>query len=178
MNSVFRKIGIGAGIFFITVVGIGLILPRHFSLERQIIISLSVEKLFDLLLDLEEFQNWSPWNESDPDSQISFGEIKKGLNASFSWKGKKSGSGKMKIIEVDFPNKIKTQLEFEEGGRAFSSWIFAPSAEGTSLTWDFQMDNEFDIFSRYFSYFFLENMLSKDYEKGLSNLKKYLECRK
>lgn len=177
MSSKFQKIGIGAGIFFFLVVGIGFLLPRHFSLERKIEISISQEKLYDTLLDLEEFQKWSPWNEYEPNSKITFGDVKKGLNASFSWKGEKLGSGKMEIIEAEHPTRIKTKLEFEEGGVAYATWNLSPNEIGTSLTWAFQMDNEYDIFSRYFSFFFLEKMLSKDYEKGLSNLKSYIESK-
>lgn len=173
--QVFRKIGISAGIFFVLVVGIGFLLPRHFYLQREILISTGPEFLFNILLDFEEFQKWSPWQEYNPNSQITYGNVKKGLNASFSWKGEKSGSGKMQIIEIKPPQEIITSLEFEDGGKAFAAWKITPQNNGSLLTWRFQMDSGYDIFLRYFTFFFLEKMLAKDYEKGLGNLKNYIE---
>jgi hypothetical protein len=171
----FQFLGISSGLLFVFIVGYGFYLPAKFEMSQSTQLSISQAELFEILLDLESFQKWSPWAIRDPEISIEYPKGKKGKGAEYVWKGPKSGSGKITITEVFPPYRIETKQEFDGGGFSTSYWELKPKATETELIWGFSMDNENDLFGRYFSAFLIGKMLARDYQVGFTKLNELIK---
>ncbi|VAW34804.1 hypothetical protein MNBD_GAMMA01-1167, partial [hydrothermal vent metagenome] len=70
---------------------------------------------------------------------------------------------------------IKTKLFFGKSEHPAYATISLDSKDnGTKVSWVFENDFGYNIFYRYFG-LVLEDMIAPDYEKGLQNLKRYVE---
>ena len=69
--------------------------------------------------------------------------------------------------------KVVAALDFGDMGKATAGVTLAPEGAGTKVTWDF--DSKLNgIMERWFGLMF-ERWIGPDYEKGLANLKAFVE---
>ncbi|VAW48238.1 hypothetical protein MNBD_GAMMA03-1247, partial [hydrothermal vent metagenome] len=99
-----------------------------------------------------------------------------GVGSRISWIGNdKVGVGSNEIIESENNSYIKTKLFFGKSEHpAYATITLDPKDNGTKVSWVFENDFGYNIFYRYFG-LVLEDMIAPDYEKGLQNLKRYVE---
>lgn len=152
------------------------ILPSKFSMMRSIEIDAPVAVVFAKLPDLREYVKWNPFPEGDPTNTADVsGE---GVGATLIWKGNKTGAGKMTITSVEPGQKVAVKMEFYKPmqGEGMVYWITkAKSDSKTEMVWTFEQDLTY--FKRYFG-LVMEAMMSKHFEKGLSNYKALVEVPK
>jgi ribosome-associated toxin RatA of RatAB toxin-antitoxin module len=165
-----KKIGIGIAVVIVLVLIIGFISPSTAHVERSIIIQASPEKIFPIISDLESFQKISPWYEMEPDVKMTYGEKKSGVGAVYSWSGKKTGEGSMTISVSEENKKVVTDLDFKGQGKAKAYWTLTPTEDGTKTVWGFDSEPTINPISRIFNNF-MNSMIGKDFERGLSKLK-------
>ena len=107
----------------------------------------------------------------------SFGEVANGKGAVYRWDGNKNvGTGRMEIIETVKPTKIVIKLDFIKPFEAHNTAEFAmiPDGEFTDVTW--RMFGPATFMSKVMQLFVnLDNMIGKDFESGLINLKNLIE---
>lgn len=153
-------------------------LPKDYYVERSIEIEAPAFLIFANVADLEAWQTWNPWNEMDPDIEITFGEKTVGTGASYTWVSEKMGGGEMLIVLSKAPEVVRYQLTFEgyEETPGYSDMLLkAESATGpTIVTWTFEGDTGDKFFSAWMS-LFMDTLLGPSYEDGLAKLKEKCE---
>ena len=56
-------------------------------------INAPINKVYDIVSDLAQWQAWSPWLIMDPNTEVNVVDRK-----SYSWEGSRTGSGNMQIV--------------------------------------------------------------------------------
>jgi uncharacterized protein YndB with AHSA1/START domain len=179
-RSMFEIIAIIAVVLAITI-AIVLILaatkPDTFSVQRGAAIKAPPEKIFSLINDFRRWGTWSPWESKDPAMQRTFSGAESGTGAVYAWDGNKNvGSGRMEILDTSKPSKIVIKLDFFEPfeGHNTAEFTMLPQGDTTSVTW--VMHGPARFISKVMQVFMnLDQMIGRDFEAGLANLKRLTE---
>jgi|SRR5882724_5010975 len=168
-----RKILIGVGIVIGLFVVVVLTRPATFHIERSTTMSAPPENAFAEVNDFHAWSAWSPWEKMDPGMKRSFDGAPAGVGAGYAWSGNdKVGEGRMTIDKSDKPSFVSIKLEFIKPFTATnkSTFSFAPTAEGTKVTW--AMDGEHNFVGKAASLFMdMDKMVGGDFERGLAAMK-------
>gem|GEM_PF-164339 len=138
------------------------------QLEKTAVMDASPEAIFAQINNLQKWDNWSTWNQMDPNMEKEYAGPSVGVGSSYSWNSEKNsvGQGSMKITE-SIPNEsLKMALDFGENGSATSAFTLTPTDSGTQVTWSFLSDDEESKATNAM----MEMLLSSSYKKGLSQL--------
>ncbi len=170
-----KKILIFILAFFAFVLIIAALLPAKYRIERSIMINAKPEKVFWQIADINNFIEWNPWVKREPDAKTTLSETRRGVGASWLWEGNKIGSGKLSIIKVDEFESIETKVEFFKPweGLNYGFWNIRSMGDSTEVNWVFE--GKFSYPFERFMYFYIDDMMGADFEKGLANLKKRCE---
>jgi hypothetical protein len=163
-----------AGLFVI----IGLLLPRQYQVQRSIVIGTSPATIYPYLVNLKRWPEWSAWTTAqDPTLVYSYEGPEEGPGAISRWEAKKLGQGEMKLTTADPIQGVRFDLSFEHGQyRCVSALLFAPTDDGTQLTWSMAGDSGANPIGRWFN-LFMDRMVGPDLEAGLAKLKRLAEGR-
>jgi len=152
--------------------------PDEFVVSRSTKISAPPERVFPHVNDLHQWEAWSPWAKLDPDAKHSFAGADSGTSAAMAWEGnKKIGAGKMTITESQPSELIRFRLEFIRPFPATNTaeFNFKPEGGRTVVTWT--MLGKTNFFFKEFGLFMnCDDMVGKDFEKGLATLKSVAEA--
>jgi len=150
--------------------------PDDFRVQREIVIKASPEKIMPLLTDFKQFAQWSPWEHLDPKMQREFSGAPSGPGAIYAWQGNDDvGKGRMEILSVT-PDKVVIQLDFLSPLEAHNTTEYTLSRQGenTRMTW--AMFGPANFLTKLMGVFVsMDSMVGKDFEKGLSQLKREAE---
>ena len=172
LKSVFFVIGVLAVILVV----LPTFLSSKFAMSRSVEINAPVTVVFRRLTDLNEYVRWNPFPEGDPTNQTNVSGA--GVGSSLTWKGEKTGEGKMTITEVEPDKNVDIRMEFYKpmSGEGTVKWITnAKSDSRTEFIWTFEQDLSY--FKRYFG-LIMGSMMGKHFEKGLVNYKNIVEAQK
>ena len=158
-------------------IAIMFIAPKQLKLDVTETIDAPPNLVFNLVNDLEQWQNWSPWAELDPNAVNNYTEKTYGEGAKWSWKGNDEvGEGSQTIEESVKGESIKMALEFSGWeGISYANWKFEKDGNKTKVNWGFdgaETALPFRIFN-----LLMKGALTKSYKDGLSNLKDLAETR-
>lgn len=160
--------------------GIAFLLPKDITVTRTIEINASVADAFEQANTLSNWANWSAWHEMDPDANYTYSTPDAGAGASYSWDGDPElvGAGALTILESKMNESIRTDVVFlkdgEENGRGNGEWAFTEENGVTQVSWSFLSDMGNNPVARWIG-LMMDSMLGPQLEKGLSNMKEYLE---
>lgn len=154
---------------------ISISLPRQIHIQRDIIINASAEATYEQLSDLRNWPRWLPGNHTNTDKMLSYAGPSVG--SSFHWTSERRsiGQGTVTIVSAEPPNKLVTDMEFEEDDKAHSTFTLEETEEGTKLTWHLEKymgDNPI----RKFSGLLIDSTIGEEFEDGLENIKKEVEA--
>ena len=170
-----RYILLTLGGIILFLVLIAFFLPPTYHVERSTEINQPVEIVFDQVVDLNNYMQWNPWTEKDPNvkNKITGEPTVRGMK--WSWDGKKTGKGNLTLVEFKRNEFIRNRLVFEYPNQmeADDLWIFEEINGKTIVRWVNSGDLNFPI-GRWFG-LFMDKMMGKDFEKGLENLKNKCE---
>jgi uncharacterized protein YndB with AHSA1/START domain len=151
--------------------------PPTFSVRRATTIKAPPGKIFPLINDFHQWGSWSPYEHKDPAMKRSYSGAASGKGAVYAWNGNKNvGSGRMEIIDVSTPSKIVIKLDFFTPfeGHNTAEFTMLPQGDGTNVTW--LMHGPAPLMSKVMQVFInIDNMIGKDFEVGLANLKMLAE---
>ena len=155
--------------------------PDAFRVQRVATIKAPAESIFSLINDFHRWGSWSPWENKDPAMKRSFSGADRGKGAVYAWDGNKNvGSGRMEILDTSVPSKIVIKLDFFKPfeGHNTAEFTMLPQGGatniGTIVTW--AMYGPAPFMSKMMQVFMnIDNMIGKDFEAGLANLKKLAE---
>ncbi|HXL28920.1 MAG TPA: SRPBCC family protein [Bradyrhizobium sp.] len=176
----FEIIAIIAVVFAI-VIAIVLILAatkqNTFSVQRATTVKAPPERIFPLINDFHQWGSWSPYENKDPAMKRSYSGAADGKGAVYGWEGNKNvGSGRMEILDTSKSSKIVIKLDFFTPfeGHNTAEFTMLPQGDATNLTW--LMHGPAPFMSKVMQVFInLDNMIGKDFEIGLANLKRLTE---
>ena len=168
------KIGGGLAVLVLLLVLVACVLPRHYKVERAMVMKAKPEAVLAQVADLKVWKNWGVWQERDPQMKLSYSAPSSGVGAWSAWESKKEGNGKM-TITAQTATKVTYALEFPDFGMTSTGTIeLVADAGGTRVVWADAGDLGMNPMNRWFG-LFLDGMIGPDFEKGLSNIKKTVE---
>lgn len=155
---------------------IGLLLPRHVTVERSVVISAPAPTVFALVNGFTHFNRFSPWAARDPATAYTFTGPQFGKGAAMEWRGEhpEVGSGRQQVIESEPYEKVVTALDFGDAGEGRAAFLLDEVENGTRVTWRFETDFGYNPVYRWMGLMF-DRWLGPDYERGLGNLKAIAE---
>jgi hypothetical protein len=151
--------------------------PDAFRVTRVAHMEAPAEAVFARLVDLRQWQAWSPWAKRDPNAKNVYDGPESGVGSSLAWDGNaKVGAGKMTITECVRDESLRLKLEFLRPMQATNqaSFELKPEGTGASVTWS--MAGKRNFFAKLFLLVMdVDKMIGKDFEEGLANLKVLVE---
>jgi hypothetical protein len=151
--------------------------PARFSVQRATSVKAPSEKIFPLISDFHQWRSWSPYEDKDPAMKRSYGGAESGTGAVYGWEGDKNvGSGRMEILDASAPSKVVIKLDFLKPFEAHNTAEFTmlPRGDATDVIW--LMHGPAPFVSKVMQVFMnIDNMIGKDFEVGLANLKRLSE---
>jgi hypothetical protein len=147
-----------------------------YTVSRSETIGAPPDAVRALVNDFHLWQQWSPWEDLDPNLTRTYGGAASGVGAQYSWEGnRKAGSGAMEIIAAT-PESMRIELNFLRPWRATSEVVFtfADEGAGTHVTWTMTGTNTglAKLFARFINF---DKLVGTDFEKGLARLKELAE---
>lgn len=147
--------------------------PDTFRVQRATSIKAPPEKIFALINDFHTWGSWSPWEKMDPTMKRTHSGAANGKGAVYAWKGKgKVGKGRMEIMDTSPPSKVTIKLDFVKPfeGHNIAEFTLEAKGDSTNVTWAMYGPNPY-IAKLIHMFFNMDNMIGKDFETGLANLK-------
>ncbi|MFI1743534.1 SRPBCC family protein [Thalassobellus sediminis] len=145
--------------------------PNSFMVSRTHTIKAPVSVIYNNVIDLKNWEAWSPWVEKEPSTVVTLGEQTKGKNGTYSWTDK-DGAGTMIITEATTNKAIKQSMQFGEFPVSEIAWDFAPNTdETTTVTWRLSGENLPFGFKAYTAFMgSMEDQVGPDFDRGLEKL--------
>ena len=174
------KILIGLAVFVAALALFIATRPASYRYERSTIIKASPAQIFPYINDLRRWEQWSPWIEIAPDSNVTFNDIRDGTGMSMHWEGDpKAGEGTMTIIESTPDELVRLRLDFVKpmAGTATSDITLSPADGGTRVAWSMYGENNF-LGKAVGLIMNCEKMIGDQYAKGLAKMKAIFESGK
>ena len=161
-------------LLLIAVIGIAIYIavqPNSYEVTRSRMIKAPSAVIYNNVVDLKNWEGWSPWLEKEPNTVISLGKETKGVNGTYSWTDK-DGDGTMVITEATPNTHIKQNMQFGDFPPSEISWDFEPNDDGsTHVTWKISGKNLPFGFKAYTAFSGdMESQIAPDFERGLEKL--------
>ncbi|GAA4278279.1 SRPBCC family protein [Aquimarina mytili] len=146
--------------------------------EKSITVNTPIETAWENVNSLEDLDNWSPWNDIDPNMKKEMtgtdGEI--GATASWDSEVKDVGKGSQTIAKMEAPNLFETDLKFyapyESEAKGYIK--LAKEADATKITWGFHSEMPYP-FNLMMVFSDMEEAMGDTWSNGLSKLKQLCE---
>lgn len=147
--------------------------------EKSISINAPVEKVWQNTSSLRVMDQWSPWNDLDPDMKKDWTGTTGRPGEKVCWNSEKEEAGKgcQEVKKVDPAHKridtaIKFLTPYESEANAYV--IVVPEGNGSKATWGFTstIPYPFTIMKLFMN---MEDAIGKDYQEGLTRLKNMAE---
>jgi hypothetical protein len=158
---------------------IALFLPKEYAVEREIIINQPKDSVFNYVKYLKNQDNFSVWTKKDPAMKKTFRGVDGSVGATSTWdsKDKNLGVGEQEIKKIIEGNRIDFELRFkapfESTDMAYmTTEAIAPNQ--TKVKWGFNGKSPYPM-NLMLAIMNIDEMLGKDLQDGLNNLKTVLE---
>jgi hypothetical protein len=169
-----KWIGIVVALLVVLFVGVGFLLPSEYHVDRSVVINADPERIHELVGDLKNWPEWTPWKLIDPTIQTVYGDRTSGVGAYQSWTGE-SGSGELTFTAWDPDRGVLYDLSFDEGAySSVGSITYEEARGGTKVTWTMDGDSGMNIIGRYFG-LMIDSFVGPQFQRGLDRLKAKVE---
>jgi uncharacterized protein YndB with AHSA1/START domain len=152
-------------------------MAKEMLVEKSIIIDKPLAQVFDYLRYTMNQNDFSVWNMKDPGKKTEVSGVDGTVGFIYSWdsKDKTVGAGSQEITSITEGKSITYKLAFERPMKNVAQsgfYLRDLGNEQTEVKWEFRGPTKFPM-----SLFkgFLQNMLGKDMDKSLTNLKNVLD---
>lgn len=169
-----------AGLFVLLLI-LAAIAPKKYRVTRSTTINKPLVEVFDYIKHVKNQDHWSPWKKRDPNMSQEFigqdGQV--GFISKWDSDHKQVGSGEQEIISIDDNQRMETALRFLKPFKSVSTAFFETRDLGngqTEVVWGFYGNNKFP-FSIFMLFMNMDKAVGRDFEEGLSELKRILEAR-
>lgn len=153
---------------------------KDFAVERTITVNKPLPETYDFLTSLEKQNQWSKWAQMDPDMKQTYIGTDKTVGFISKWESqhKQVGEGEQEIKKLVPNQRIENELRFMKPMKSVANAYFTVAAEGenhTRVAWGFTSRTPWP-FNAFMLFFNMENAIGKDFDEGLSNMKKMIEA--
>jgi len=153
--------------------------PKKYNVHRQVIIQKSRSDVYQYLKLLKNQDHWSPWKKRDPDMEQSFTGEDGNVGFISHWDSdhKQVGSGEQEIHKLEENRRIESAIRFLKPWKSESTGYFDlqdAGDGGTKVTWGFYGTHKVPL-NVMMLFFNMDKAVGKDFEEGLTDLKKVLE---
>jgi hypothetical protein len=149
-----------------------------YEVVRSTTVAAEPARLHALIEDFRAWQQWSPWEDVDPDLQRTYSGPASGVGAHYAWQGnRKAGRGSMEIVRST-PEQVDVKLVFVKPFAATNDVAFLLTPQetgGTTVHWRMRGEQSgiWGLLGRFVS---MDKLIGKDFEKGLARLKAAAEA--
>lgn len=148
-----------------------------YTVTRSASVDAPPQRVYEEIADFHNWVHWSPWEDLDPDLDRTYSGAESGTGAVYEWSGnRKAGQGRMEIVEIVAPSKVRIDLRFVKPFKSQTETVFdiVPEGAGSHVTWTLTGPRHFllkvmNIFTS------MDKMIGPDFEKGLTHLKQRAE---
>lgn len=170
-----KKILLGLAALFAVLLIIGFLLPSKMELSRTTLIQSDPSVVFGVVSDFDQFNNYSPWHEMDPEAKTMISGTKNEKGYTYAWDGEKTGKGAMTLLE-SVPNSMITQDLFiiDYDAHSLIKWTFEQTPEGVKTTWMMESGETNNPMMRFMNAM-MKGGLGDQFDQGLTKLKIYCE---
>lgn len=165
--SNWKKIALGAAALVLIALVVGVFLPSHGQVRREIRIDAPAATVFVLLADLKRAREWWPWAEPAADVRIK--GPPEDVGTRMTWDSAKFGTGNATIVERMPYAHLALAVEFGNGDRGRSSFDVSRSEDRTRVVWTYDGDFGLNPLARYTG-LFLESRRGVALDRGLKAL--------
>ncbi len=162
----------------IVIILLSLLLPSRYRVERSVVMRARPEAVYAHISILKHWPDWTAWTVARyPDMKYTFSGPESGAGATYSWEGKSSGSGALKITRADPHQRLDYELSFENGKHVSTGAIvIEPQGESIKVTWFNEGGLGWNPVSRIFG-LMMDRMMGPDFEEGLRKLQQRFESK-
>lgn len=150
--------------------------PSTFRVERAATFKAPPEKVFAAINGMKAFNEWNPWLRMDPATAGTYAGPEVGKGSAYAWESKKTGAGRMEIVESQPASRVALKLDFLKPFEAhnMAEFTIVTEAGGTRLTWAMHGPQPFipKLMGLFFS---MDKMIGKSFEDGFANIKAIVE---
>jgi hypothetical protein len=160
-------------VIIVVILGVGMLLPRDWKVERSISIKASPCVIYPLVANFKTgWPQWSSFDHEDKDIKYTFEGPEEGVGAKRLWTSSKMGDGYQEITSVDCKTHVDFKLVMTDRHMALDgTFKFEPTQDGqTIVTWTDSGTVGVNPLQRYMV-FLIKNMIGKSFEKSLATLK-------
>jgi uncharacterized protein YndB with AHSA1/START domain len=178
MKGTAFKVIVGIAAIVLVVLIAGMLSPKDFKIEREIIIDKPKAEVFLALRSLKQHQLWNPWLASDPNAVVEYQGADNVIGSTSTWKGNKDvGAGEQEIKNIVDGERIDIELRFSEPMEDTNqSYLLTQAIDDTHtlVKWGMTGENQFPG-NLIFTALDLRTKLDGDFGRGLKMLKAELE---
>lgn len=168
---------IALAVLIAIVLGLAVMRPDTFRVQRSIDINAPADKIFPLINDYRNWGSWSPYEHVDPDMQRTFSGAPSGKGSIYEWRGNKNiGHGRMEILDATTPSKIVIKLDFFSPFEAhnMAEFTMQPKGGATNVTW--AMHGPVPFMAKIIHMFMnMDRMVGGQFQQGLVSMKAVAE---
>ena len=166
-------IALAVAVFVVAWLALAATKSGSLHIERSARVQAPADKIFPLINDFHRWVEWSPFERLDPAMKKTYSGAASGKGAIYEWVGNsKAGQGRMEITDASSPSRVTIKLDFLKPFEGHNVTIFTmvPDGDATRVTW--AMDGPSPFMMKAMRVFVnMDNMIGKDFELGLSNIK-------
>ena len=155
-------------------------MAEKYSLQTSVVINAPAKKIFDLMLDLNRFDDWNPFMTMDPTTTTKVTQSKPGPGSLYEYEGKRIGRGQQVVLSADKPNVIVSEMSFfgkKKTNTAIIEFRIQEESAGTLVTW--YMEGERGLGGKFMGTVLgFDKMMGKSFASGLESLKTLMESEK
>ncbi|WP_418262740.1 SRPBCC family protein [Flavobacterium faecale] len=158
---------------------VALFMPKDYAVEREIIINQPKDSVFNYVKYLKNQDHFSVWSKIDPEMKKTFSGTDGTVGATAGWESnnEKVGVGEQEIIKITDGQRIDMELRFKVPFEATDNAYFTTESIGaneTKVKWGFNGKMPYPM-NLMLPMMKMDEMLGKDLQNGLENLKVVLE---
>lgn len=176
MKKLLKKIGLWLGLFLLGLILFSLLLPSEIKVKRSIEVAAPIDRVFEQVSDLRNWEKWAPWKRMDPTMVMTFSNPPVGQNAFYKWESqnKRIGTGTLTLSRVVTNEEILTSMDFGGHSTGSSKFLFAHKGDMIEVTWSMNENVGMLPWNKYFG-LMMRSELKKQFDNGLKALKFYAE---
>ncbi len=176
--KIIKKILLAIGILILLVLISALFIKKDYAVEKEIIINKPASEVYDYVRILRNQNAFSTFAKKDPNMKSVYTGKDGETGSVFAWEGNSEvGSGEQKITKLTKDQRIDIEMHFINPFESYAPAYFtfeSVSANQTKIKWGMNGKMAYPLnFMRIF--FDMEEMIGKEYQISLQNLKSILE---
>ncbi len=177
--KILKKILIAILIIIAIPLVIALFTRKEYSVAREVTINKPKAEVFEYIKQIKNQDQYSKWNMTDPNMKKEYTGTDGTVGFVYKWdsQDKNVGKGEQEIIAMNDGEKVHMEIRFIKPfeGIAYAGLQATAITENqTKVTWSFKSKMPYPM-NFMLLIMNMEDMLGKDLETGLSNLKGILE---